>query len=146
MRDLKKKWDNLTKGWFGTVIYLFLGFILAYTLMQGLGVIMNTETPVVAVFSESMVPVLNKGDMIFVYNNDDFKVGDIVVYYTPHKPYPIIHRIIETDGNNVRTKGDANSIADPWVTSVSSIYGKAGLKIPLLGWVKILFTGITGIA
>jgi len=144
---LKQKWDKLTKGWFGTVIYVFLGFIFAYAIIYGLGVALNTSTPVVAVFSESMVPVLNKGDMIFVHNNGEFEVGDIVVYETSQAPYPIIHRIIEVDDNTISTKGDANPVADPWnPTPISDVHGKASIKLPLLGWVKILFTQITGIA
>ena len=144
--NLKKKWDKLTKGWFGTVIYIFLGFLLAFGLMQVLGLAFNSATPVVAVFSESMIPVLQKGDMLFVYNDGDYEVGDIVVYYTTHKPYPIIHRIIEINGDKIRTKGDANSIADPWETPTTSVYGKTSLKLPLLGWVKIVFTELTGLS
>ena len=146
MKNLKAKWDKLTQGWFGTVIYVILGFIIAYSVMHGLSYALNTETPVVAVFSESMVPVLQKGDMVFVYNDGTYDVGDIVVYHTQYRPYPIIHRIIEIQGENIRTKGDHNSIADPWITPVSSVYGKTAIKIPLLGWVKIIFTEITGIA
>ena len=144
---LKKKWDKLTQGWFGTIIYVFLGFILAYAIIHGLGMALNTNTPVVAVFSESMVPVLNKGDMIFVHNNGEFEVGDIVVYQTAQTPYPIIHRIIEMEGDMISTKGDNNPVADPWnPTPISAVHGKASIKFPLLGWVKIIFTHITGIA
>ena len=59
MKNLKKKWGKLTKGWFGTVIYIFLGFVLAFGLMQVLGLAFNSATPVVAVVSCSMEQNIN---------------------------------------------------------------------------------------
>lgn len=149
--NVKKKWNNLTQGWFGTFVYIVLGFIVAYSVMFGLGIILNTPTPVVSVFSESMIPVLNKGDMIFVYNNDDYEVGDIIVYENLETRrvlgYPIIHRIIDINGGAIKTKGDNNPAPDPWGSIYKNdIYGKVAVKLPLLGWVKIVFTEITGIS
>lgn len=142
---LKQEWDKLTKGWFGTFVYIVLGFIIAYAVIYGLGIVLNTDTPVVAVFSESMIPVLNKGDMIFVYNSGEFVVGDIVVYETSETKrmlgYPIIHRIIDIDNGLIKTKGDHNLVPDPWgPITKDQIHGKVIIKLPLIGWVKIAFT------
>lgn len=148
MHELKKKWDKYTEGPFGILLYLFLGFIIAYGANAALGVMLNTRTPVVAVFSDSMVPTFYRGDMIIVYGDKDVKTGDIVVFDSPDGKYPIIHRVIEINNAGVITKGDNNSISDEgrWGTiSFDKIYGKAVLKIPLLGWVKILFVDLTGI-
>jgi len=149
MRKLRKKWDKYTEGPFGIIIYLFLGFIIAYGVNNALGIILNTDTPVVAVFSNSMVPIFYRGDMIIVYGDKDIKVGDIVVFDAPSVNYPIIHRVIKMTNDGVITKGDNNSISDEgrWgVVPFDKIFGKAILKIPLLGWVKILFVEVTGIA
>ena len=198
---MKNKWDKFTEGWFGTVIYLFLGFIIAYSFNLFLGFALNTETPVVAVFSCSMAhntynnwfcpPLrsdevcgksindydttnfddywklcggwyeskniskeefssfifnegLEVGDMIIVLNKKEFKTGDIAIFSTDIRRYPIIHRIYDNDGNMLLTKGDNNGSPDTFTKT--KIFGKAIFKIPLLGWVKIIFTKITGIA
>ncbi len=143
---LKSDWDRLTEGWFGNVVYIVLGFVIALAVNEGLKPVLATDTPVVAVFSESMVPNLMKGDLVVVQGGPSYSVGDIVVYDAPVYPYPIIHRIIQTESDGVVTRGDANSVADPWVTPQSSIHGKAVLRIPLLGWVKVGAYEVTGLA
>nr|NIO44115.1 signal peptidase I [Candidatus Aenigmarchaeota archaeon] len=136
------------EGWLGIIVYLFLGFVIAYGVNIGLGFILETQTPVVAVFSDSMVPTFYKGDMIMVYGEENIKVGDIVVFDSPDKKYPIIHRVHEIRDRGIITKGDNNPSTDErtWgVIPLEKIYGKAFLKIPILGWVKIIFVKITGL-
>lgn len=147
MGELKQKWDKLTEGWVGTIIYIIIGFLIAYGFNMVLAFALHTDTPVVAVFSESMVPTYQKGDMIVVTGDKNVTVGDIIVFDTSARNYPIIHRVynITADGKII-TKGDNNPVADPWTTDKSSIHGKAILRIPLLGWVKIIFTQSTGLA
>lgn len=136
-KSLGKKWDELTEGPFGTLVYIFLGILIALAVNEGLKPILVTDTPVVAVFSESMVPTYEKGDMIIVQGGTEIKAGDIVVFDAPGYKYPIIHRVINVSGEGVTTKGDHNPAADPWVTPVSKVHGKAVLKLPYLGWVKV---------
>ena len=199
-KNMKKKWNQYTEGWFGNVIYLFVGFAIAYSFNIFLGYALNTETPVVAVFSCSMEhntynswfcnmkanevcgkdtnnydttnfdeywklcgnwyesqniskeefnsfiseDGLEVGDMIVVLNTKSFNVGDILIFNTDERKYPIIHRIYAINGNTILTKGDNNAVPDSFTKTKTN--GKAILKIPLLGWVKILFTEVTGIA
>lgn len=145
-KKYKKRWDKFTEGWFGSLVYLVLGFAIAYGVNSGLGYALNTQTPVVAVFSNSMVSTFYKGDMIVVQGVDDVSVGDIIVFNVPDRNYPIIHRVYEINSDGIRTKGDNNLYVDPWKINQEDIYGKAVIKFPLLGWVKILFVEITGIA
>ena len=145
-KKYKKAWDKYTEGWFGSLVYLVLGFIIAYAVNSGLGYALDTSTPVVAVFSESMDPTFYKGDMILVQGVEDVSVGDIIVFDVPDRAYPIIHRIYEITPDGIRTKGDNNLYVDPWTISQNDIYGKAIIKFPLLGWVKIIFVNLTGIA
>ena len=65
-----------------------------------------------------------------------------------NKPQPIIHRVVKTwqeDGDYFyQTKGDHNSesiAGSLGETKISEdrVYGKGVLRIPYLGWVKILF-------
>ena len=96
----------------------------------------------------------NKGDIILLWraNRNNLDVGDILVFWGP-KPQPIIHRIIgigeETnfDGELVpfyQTKGDHNrdsfsgSLGEDHIAE-DRVVGQALLRIPYLGWIKILF-------
>ena len=200
-KKIKNKWDKYTEGWFGSIVYLFLGFVIAYSFNVFLGYVLNTDTPVVAVYSCSMehndynnwwqechLPPnevcgkkvdsydttnfddywklcggwyesnniskeefqsftfkngLEVGDMVVVMNTENVRVGDIIIFSSDIRKVPIIHRVYSTDGSNYMTKGDNN--ASPDFLSQKVVHGKALFKIPLLGWVKILFTQITGI-
>ena len=140
------RWDDLTDGPFGTLIYIALGILIALAVNEGLKPLLHTDTPVVAVFSESMVPTFDKGDMIIVQGGTVIKTGDIVVYDAPVYKYPIIHRVINITEAGVVTKGDNNASPDPWVTPTSKIHGKAILRIPYLGWVKVETYELMGLA
>ncbi|MGQ9787839.1 MAG: signal peptidase I [Candidatus Hadarchaeaceae archaeon] len=75
------------------------------------------------VSGSSMSPTFKDGDLILwvvVDNTFEFKVGDIIIYKHPTRPYldNIVHRIIEVGAdyreNQFRTKGD-NSPEEYWV-------------------------------
>src|SRR3972149_10515253 len=134
LTGLKKTWDKYTDGPAGSIIYLVLGFIIAFGFNAILGFALNSDTPVVAVFSESMVPTYYKGDMIIVQGENNVSVGDVIVFDVPDRAYPIIHRVYSIENNQIRTKGDNNAYVDPWVTTSDKIHGKAVLQIPFLGW------------
>ncbi|MEK6900453.1 MAG: signal peptidase I [Nanoarchaeota archaeon] len=91
----------------------------------------------------------NKGDVILLWraDKDNIQVGDVLIFQGT-KPQPIIHRVVkiwqEDSKYYYQTKGDHNSGSiqgDYGETSISQerIYGKGILRIPYLGWVKILF-------
>jgi signal peptidase len=97
----------------------------------------------------------NKGDIIILFGAKPEKVkrGDIIVYWGG-KEYPIIHRVVgvksEKDGTPYfMTKGDHNRgqiITPPYLdeTHVASdtVIGKAAVRVPFLGWVKIWFVSL----
>jgi hypothetical protein len=93
---------------------------------------------------------LNKGDIIFVWGKGTYNIGDIIIF----KPnpdssaaHPIIHRIISK--NPIATKGDHNKDQltkennpqriDETSIPEENIIGKSVFKIPILGWVKLIF-------
>ncbi len=189
--DYRKLWNKYTEGWFGNIVYIFLGLAIAYSINFGLAIALNTQTPVVSVVSESMehVPVnnilcgkviekynensywaicgpwyesrnikksdfdkfpfsngFNKGDVLFVMNATDYKVGDVIVFNIPGVRYPIIHRIVSIDkDNNIETKGDHNPVQDNWKIRIKDINGKAVFIVPYVGWLKVGFMQILGI-
>ena len=81
---------------------------------------------------------LNKGDIILVSGKDNYEIGDIIIF-TASAKHPLIHRIITQ--NPISTKGDhnANQLDIERDISKDSIIGKAALRIPLLGWIKLVF-------
>ena len=87
-----------------------------------------------------------KGDVIILYRTKNLEVGDILVFQG-NKPQPIIHRIVkawEEDGQDFyQTKGDHNSDSSEPIQemkiSKERLLGKGLVRIPYLGWLKILF-------
>lgn len=134
----RRNWDRLTSGWLGSVIYIILGFLIAIGVNAALAIALNTATPVVAVFSDSMAPTLQRGDMVIVLGVQDIAPGDIIVF-DAGRGYPIIHRVVDVADGGIRTKGDHNLNVDPWIIGFDDVYGKAAVRVPLLGWVKIAF-------
>ncbi len=94
----------------------------------------------------------DKGDVIILWRArpDNLETGDILVFQG-NRPQPIIHRIVDVKRQKgqdtqylYQTKGDHNrdSIEGEYgETSISPerIYGKGILRVPYLGWVKIIF-------
>jgi signal peptidase I len=90
----------------------------------------------------------NKGDLMVLLGAPPSKVklGDVIVFMAG-KPDPIIHRVVEiknSEGAHIyETKGDhnQNQIVTSWLdeTNVNekAVVGRAVLRIPYLGWVKI---------
>ncbi len=127
------------------MIYIILGFIIAIGFNSFLGLALSTDTPVVAVFSSSMEPTFYKGDMIIVTGTKDVLVGDIIIFDIQTKSEPIIHRVYNITSEGILTKGDnpyTNRNVDPWVIQEKDVHGKAVLKVPLLGWLRVLLTEI----
>ena len=96
-------------------------------------------------------PFLNgfdKGDVIILWRAklENLQVGDVLVFQS-NKPQPIIHRLVriwQEEGETFyQTKGDhnGNSFTPIQETKIeeSRILGKGMVRIPYLGWVKILF-------
>jgi hypothetical protein len=93
---------------------------------------------------------LNKGDIIFVWGRSDYEIGDIIIFQSnpeSNAAHPIIHRIVAE--NPYGTKGDNN---EQQLTSNNNIQkidetniprdfiiGKAAFRIPLIGWLKLIF-------
>ena len=91
----------------------------------------------------------DKGDVIILWraNVHNLDVGDVLVF-KGNKPQPIIHRVVkvlnEDNKKFFQTKGDHNSDSIEGAfgeTRISEdrLLGKAVVRIPYLGWMKILF-------
>jgi len=95
---------------------------------------------------------MNKGDIIFVFGRGDYELGDIIIFQAnPNSKarHPIIHRIVSL--NPIGTKGDHNpgqlvSLKSNNAENIDEtdipeerIIGKSVVRIPVLGWIKLVF-------
>ena len=80
----------------------------------------------------------SKGDIILISGRGGYNVGDVIVFKSSYK-YPLIHRIV--DRAPLNTKGDNNSgqLKEEMNIDQESVVGKAVLRIPALGWLKLIF-------
>jgi signal peptidase I len=81
---------------------------------------------------------LNKGDIILVSGRGKYNVGDIIIFKSNYQ-YPLIHRLIDTDP--YATKGDKNFDQLDAERSIEDdqVLGKAVVRVPGLGWLKLIF-------
>ena len=91
------KKSNFFSDW---IVPIVIAVILAILINRFL--IFKVKIP-----SESMVPTLNVGDRLFVtrvYNPENLKRGDIVVFYSEEKNEDMIKRLIGLPGDNIVIK------------------------------------------
>ena len=97
-----------------------------------------------AVITDSMTPVFNRGDVVFVKQTDfEFiNEGDIVTVQFPDGNGYFTHRVVSLDreAGMFRTKGDANESEDPQASEKEQIIGKVWYSVPLLGYISIFIS------
>ncbi|KAJ7326348.1 hypothetical protein DFH08DRAFT_337675 [Mycena albidolilacea] len=123
---------------------------------KGLGLITNSESPIVVVLSGSMEPAFYRGDLLFLTNpaHERYHNGDITVYKIPGADIPIVHRVLEThdvkskgslsaQNQRLLTKGDNNEVNDIELyrglehLERKHIVGKVRGFLPYIGYVTI---------
>ena len=130
------------------VVMLGIAFGGSFGIYGILMLSLNTSTPIVVVISESMVPNINVGDLLFVKGEDgvNINVDDVIVYdardlwFNPPNE-PIVHRVINKHNISgvwhFETQGDANPTPDPALVPEDHVYGVVVGGIPYIGYVKI---------
>lgn len=99
-----------------------------------------------AVITDSMSPVFERGDAVFVKKCDFSAVneGDIVTVMFPDESGYFTHRVTSVDrtAQMFRTKGDANETEDPQPSSAEQLAGKVWYSVPLLGYISIFISSL----
>ena len=113
-------------------------FILAMVvIIIGPGIV-NGDTQIMTVLSDSMSPDINRGDLIIVSKVDSaaIQVGDILTYIPVTYGPVITHRVMEitVDGEFVM-KGDANRRNDLSSIVPEQVIGKCTRVIPYAGYI-----------
>jgi signal peptidase len=153
------KLPELLKRDYVQTILMIVAVILAVLVFWfGLGFVLRTGNPVLAVASGSMEPVLYKGDLIIIEGIEDVSniqvgtkdsvyPGDIIVFDEPGISNElIVHRAVERIENGdgtygFKTWGDNNSWQDGWTVQETDVVGRyLGIKIPWLGNIALFFS------
>jgi len=105
-------------------------YVAAYALLLCVGLALAGRFTLVRVAGGSMAPALQPGDIVVVAKDDRPVQGDIVLMHAGESL--VLHRVTEvgSDGS-VRTRGDANPIADFSATHASQLRGRVWRVVPL---------------
>lgn len=97
----------------------------------------------IAIATGSMVPNINKGDVVIVnqqFKEKDLKIGKVIAYNYNDKV--VVHRIykkVQTDKELIiYTKGDANNNMDEYKITIDMIVGIVDAKIPFIGYPTVM--------
>lgn len=137
-KNMKKRLDNALRLFFLAVCGVILGLNVYQanaSRLVGNRMPMPFGIGSAVVLSGSMEPTFSAGDLILVREADEYEVGDIVVYQDGNSL--VVHRIVETDGDTVITRGDANNTADDPIAR-ADIRGAVLCWIPYVGSVVSL--------
>ena len=80
-----------------------------------------------------MEPRFHTGDLAIVRPAANYRVGEIVAYWSTLLHTVVLHRIIARDGNSYVFKGDNNHFIDPVRPTRSELLGKLWMHVPHLG-------------
>lgn len=123
----------------------------SYMIWKLLCVLLNNDSPIVCVLSESMEPGLRRGDILFL-KPQDYSCGDIIVYQVYEGSIPIVHRVIRSVGSQMLTKGDNNRTDDIGLYRRGRMFLepheiRAGVfgYIPFFGMITIWLNSIPGL-
>ncbi len=136
--DTTPRWHSIVSN---------VGFVL---LTIGVVVVLRAWGPSVAVvYTGSMVPTYNPGDMVVIAHHLQPGVGDIASFVTPIAPgdptlLPVTHRIIGQDQDGYITKGDATP-EDWWRIQRDQINGQVVASFPMI-WLFRAAALLIGIA
>ena len=133
MINKSKKVKNVVRIVVIALVGAFLGFqiyLLNAEKLVGDKMPMPFGVGVSVVLSGSMEPELSIDDLIVVKEAESYELRDMVVFESGGDL--VVHRIIDIQGEEIITKGDANNVEDEPIT-LEDIKGKVVFSIPSLG-------------
>ena len=121
-----------------TIIFLLI-ISLLFGIIVGMVKLMGYKN--YSIVSDSMYPVIQKGDMIFVkpIEPEMIKVGNIITFTLTNTNIVVTHRVsrIEAEEQQLYTIGDGNNGEDPDPVLFANIIGIYAFKIPGLGKISL---------
>ncbi|HWS41493.1 MAG TPA: signal peptidase I [Pseudoflavonifractor sp.] len=93
-----------------------------------------------AISSDSMSPILRRGDLVFAgrIDFDELHGGEIIIFET--EGGLLTHRVYEIDPleRSLRTKADASAYLDAQSVEERALLGRVVYKLPLLGQISLM--------
>jgi len=83
----------------------------------------------VMVAGASMEPALERGDLVIIRESNTYLPDDVVTYEHPIVG-PVIHRVIDREGDRFVLKGDNNDWIDSYKPVGSELIGKSWIHLP----------------
>lgn len=127
-----------------TLLIIFLAVVAALLVVPNL-----IGMKCLAVLSGSMEPGIPVGSIVYVKETEPeaLEAGDVITYQLSQDTM-VTHRVVsvDTDGETVITKGDANEVEDASPIAFNHIVGKEEAHIPYLGYISIYMKTPIGIA
>ena len=126
------RWSRLLTGVLLSAGVVVLGGGIAFRM---------TDFHVQTVLTGSMRPTVSPGDLAITQGVPigSLRVGDAIVFTPPNETQSVLHRIASRDGDGITTKGDANSVADPWHVTLQGATGyRLVFVVPYVGWLTEL--------
>ena len=134
--ELKAKRSSL-RSRFITGLLLFGGITVL-----ALGITIRVANLHIAtVVSNSMQPTFSAGDLVVTQTvpTSSIQVGDVIEFVPPTGGRTLIHRIASLENGVITTRGDANSVADPWHLTLSGTsVDRLVATVPFAGWLTEL--------
>ena len=100
------------------------------------------------VTSGSMEPEIHTGDVIYVKQVpfQSLEPGDVITFSMNQGRTVVTHRVEKIDKENglLRTKGDANTEADPVWIARDTVRGEVKYAVPRLGYVALMAATLSG--
>ncbi len=87
------------------------------------------------IVGSSMEPILERGDLAVVREQESYRPGDAVLYDDPGLGAKVLHRIIRVEGGRYVLKGDNNAFVDETRPGEAQIVGKLWTSVPRAGLV-----------
>lgn len=131
---MKKKLSLIADGILNIILIVVL-LATSYVLLAK----QDASLKVYVVASESMMPSLKVGDIIFTWqvHPENIHVNDIVTY--KKAGLTITHRVYAKKDADLITKGDANNVTDGLI-KYEQVVGKVIIVLPKIGYVFQYFT------
>ena len=129
MKDAFKKIDLITLAL--VIIVVNLGYCYAQLKVFDKDYINFFGYTIFQVITGSMEDTIKINDIVIVKLTDDVKEQDIVTFRSGNDF--VTHRLMEIDGDQLITKGDANKNIDNYVVEEEYVIGKVKFKVPLIG-------------
>ena len=127
---------------FAVIVILASVFTLVFRIIFKVEVVKVFGYSGLVILTGSMEPNYHPGDIIFIHEQKDYKVKDVITFH--QRGMVVTHRIVKKDGNTITTKGDANNSEDESI-QISDVEGRVIGRIGHVGKVILFLQTPVGI-